>query len=169
MGEKLENLDPFYPDRMASRILGMGDVVSLVEKAQETIDDEEAQLLQAKMAKATFTLQDYLEQFQRVKKMGSMKSLIDMIPGAAGKVSEEDINMKEMKREEAIILSMTMYERENSRILGPNRKKRIALGSGTTVFDVNRLLKKFEKMKLMMKKVSKNKKYQEQLFSQFGG
>lgn len=168
-GEKLDNLDYFYPDRIASRILGMGDVVSLVEKAQETIEEEEAARLKQKMAKSTFTLQDYLEQFQRVKKMGSLSSLIEMIPGAAGKISEDDINTKEMKKEEAMILSMTLFERENPHLLSPSRKRRVALGSGTTVFDVNHLLKKFEKMKLMMKKVSKNKKYQEQLFSQFGG
>lgn len=169
VGEKLEDLDQFHPDRIASRILGMGDVVSLVEKAQETIDHEEAEALQKKMAKATFTLQDYLEQFQRVKKMGSISSLLEMIPGAAGQVSEEDIDTKEMKREEAIILSMTPGERDNPRIIGPSRKRRVAKGSGTTVYDVNHLLKKFDKMKLMMKKMSKNKKYQQQLFSQFGG
>lgn len=169
VGEKPENLEIFHPERIASRILGMGDVVSLVEKAQENIDQEEALALQKKMAKSQFTLQDYLEQFQRVKKMGSLQSLIEMIPGAAGKINEEDLNLKEMKKEEAIILSMTLAERENPRILGPNRKRRVALGSGSTVFDVNHLLKKYEKMKLMMKKVSKNKKYQQQLFSQFGG
>lgn len=169
VGEKPENLEIFHPERIASRILGMGDVVSLVEKAQENIDQEEALALQKKMAKSQFTLQDYLDQFQRVKKMGSLQSLIEMIPGAAGKINEEDLNLKEMKKEEAIILSMTLAERENPRILGPNRKRRVALGSGSTVFDVNHLLKKYEKMKLMMKKVSKNKKYQQQLFSQFGG
>lgn len=169
VGEKLDHLEPFYPDRMASRILGMGDVVSLVEKAQQTIEREEAQALQKKMAKAAFTLQDYLDQFQRVKKMGSMKNLLELIPGAAGRLSEDDIDTRALKKEEAIILSMTPGERENPRILGPNRKRRVALGSGSTVFDVNRLLKKFEQSKLMMKKVSKNKSYQQQLFSQFGG
>ena len=168
-GEKLENLDIFYPERIASRILGMGDVVSLVEKVQEHVNEEQAEKLQKKIAKSTFTLQDYLEQFQQMKKMGSMKSLIDMIPGAAGKVSEEDINTKEIKREEAIILSMTMTERENHRILGPSRKRRVAKGSGTTMYDVNHLLKKFEKLKIMMKKMTKNKKYQQQMLSQFGG
>ena len=169
VGEKIEDLEPFYPERIASRILGMGDVVSLVEKAQQTIDEEEALELQKKAAKNNFTLQDYLEQFQRVKKMGSLQSIIEMIPGAAGKIDEDAINTKELKKEEAMILSLTMVERENPRILGPTRKRRIALGSGTTVFDVNHLLKKFEKMKLMMKKVSKNKQYQQQIFSQFGG
>ena len=168
-GEKLEDLEPFYPERIANRILGMGDVVSLVEKAQETIEVEDAKKLEEKMAKATFTLEDYLEQFQRVKKMGSIKSLIDMVPGAAGQISEDDIDEKEMKREEAIILSMTIQERRNHRIIGPSRRKRIAKGSGTNVYEVNRLLKKFDKMRLMMKKMTKNKKYQAKLMNQFGG
>ena len=168
-GEKLDDIEAFYPERIATRILGMGDVVSLVEKAQETIEEEDAKKLEEKMAKATFTLEDYLEQFQRVKKMGSIKSLIDMVPGAAGQISEDDIDESEMKREEAIILSMTVQERRNHRIIGPSRRKRIAKGSGTNVYEVNRLLKKFDKMRLMMKKMTKNKKYQAKLMSQFGG
>lgn len=167
-GEKVEDLEPFYPERIASRILGMGDVVSLVERAQETIDVEDAEKLQKKIESATFTLEDYLEQFARMKKMGSLQSIIEMIPGAKGMISEDDIDEREMKREEAIILSMTLDERRNHRIIGPSRRKRIAKGSGTAVFDVNRLLKKFEKMRLTMKKAVKNKKYQAQLMSQFG-
>ncbi len=169
VGEKLEDLEPFYPERIASRILGMGDIVSLVERAQETIDESEAMELQEKMQSATFTLQDYLEQFQRVKKMGSLQSMIEMIPGMKGKVDEDDINESEMKHEEAIILSMTRQERLNHRIVGPPRRKRIARGSGTSVYDVNRLLKKFEKMRLMMKKMTKNKKYQANMMSRLGG
>lgn len=169
VGEKLEDLDPFFPERIATRILGMGDVVSLVEKAQETIDEAEAEKLQKKIESATFTLEDYLEQFTRIKKMGSIQSLIEMIPGAKGNISEDDIDDKEIKREEAIILSMTRYERRNHRVIGPSRKKRIARGSGTSVFEVNKLIKKFEKMRLMMKKVAKNKKYQAQMMSQLGG
>ena len=169
VGEKPGDLDPFYPDRIASRILGMGDVVSLVEKAQETIDQKEAEELQAKMASAAFTLEDYLAQFQRVKKMGSVESLLEMIPGMKGRVSEEDIDEREMKHEEAIILSMTPGERKNHRIIGPPRRKRIARGSGTSVHEVNKLLKKFDKMRLMMKKMTKNKKYQAQVMSQLGG
>lgn len=168
-GEKIENLEEFFPDRMASRILGMGDIVSLVEKAQEAVDQKEAEELEAKMAKAAFTLEDYLEQFQRIKKMGSVKNLLQMLPGAAGKIDENKVDLTEMKREEAMILSMTVQERRNHRIIGPSRKKRIALGSGTTVYDVNRLLNKFDKMRLMMKKVAKNKKYRENLLSQFEG
>ncbi len=168
VGEKLEDLDPFYPDRIASRILGMGDVVSLVEKAQQTMEADEAEKLQNKMKSATFTLQDYLEQFQRVKKMGSMESLLDMIPGAKGTINPDDIDEALMKKEEAIILSMTMKERYNHRILGPSRRKRVAKGSGTSVFEVNKLLKKFEKTRLMMKKVVKNKKYQARLMQGLG-
>lgn len=167
-GEKIDDLDIFYPDRIASRILGMGDIVSLVEKAQQTIEVEEAEKLQEKITKATFTLEDYLDQFSRIRKMGSLQSVIDMIPGMKGNVSEDDIDEKEMKREEAIILSMTIMERKNHRILGPSRRKRIARGSGTSVAEINRFLKKFDKTRLMMKKVAKNKKYQANLLSQFG-
>ncbi len=168
VGEKLEDLELFYPDRIASRILGMGDVVSLVEKAQETMEADEAEILQKKMRSATFTLQDYLEQFQRVRKMGSVESILEMIPGAKGSVNADDVNLDEMKKEEAIILSMTKRERYNHRIISPSRRKRIARGSGTSVFDVNKLLKKFEKTRLMMKKVVKNKKYQAQLMQGLG-
>ena len=168
VGEKMEDLEPFYPERIASRILGMGDVVSLVEKAQETIDTAEAEKLQEKMISATFNLQDYLEQFQRVRKMGSIDAILDMIPGAKGNPDAADIDQSEMIKEEAIILSMTMKERYNYRIIGPSRRKRIARGSGTAVFDVNKLLKKFEKTRLMMKKVAKNKKYQANLMKSLG-
>jgi signal recognition particle subunit SRP54 len=168
VGEKLEDLDPFYPDRMASRILGMGDVVSLVEKAQETMDIKEAERMQEKMSKATFDLQDYLEQLDRMTKMGSVDKILDMIPGAKGNVSEDDIDTAELKREKAIIQSMTYAERENFRIIGPARRKRVAKGSGTSVYDVNRLLKKFETMRLTMKKFAKNKKYQASIMKQMG-
>jgi signal recognition particle subunit SRP54 len=168
IGEKLADLEPFYPERIATRILGMGDVVSLVEKAQETIDIREAEELQEKLARASFTLEDYLDQFRRVRKMGSLQSLIEMIPGARGAIDESRIDEGEMKREEAIILSMTRAERRNHRIIGPSRRKRIARGSGTAVYDVNKLLKNFEKARLMMKKMTKNKKAQSALLSQLG-
>ncbi len=167
-GEKPEDLEPFYPDRIASRILGMGDVVSLVEKAQETIDEDEALRIQQKMAGATFTLEDYLEQFQRVQKMGSVQSLLEMIPGMKGNVDPDQVDMGQMKREEAIILSMTLEERRNHRLIGTSRRKRIAKGSGSSVFEVNQLLKRFDKMRSMMKKMTKNKKYQAQLMQQMG-
>jgi len=169
VGEKIEDLDPFYPDRIASRILGMGDVVTLVEKAQETINQEEALELQARMANAAFTLEDYLDQFKRMKKMGTMESILEMIPGMKGRINEDELDHDEMRHEEAIILSMTLHERKNHRIIGPPRRKRIARGSGTSVHEVNRLLKKFEKTRLMMKKMTKNKKYQAQVMSQLGG
>jgi signal recognition particle subunit SRP54 len=167
-GEKLDELEPFYPERVATRILGMGDVVTLVEKAQEAIDVREAEELQEKIARETFTLEDYLDQFRRVRKMGSLESLLEMIPGAKGNIPEDAIDEKEIKREEAIILSMTKNERRNHRIIGPSRRTRIARGSGTSVFHVNKLLKKFDKTRLMMKKMTKNKKAQAAFLSQIG-
>ena len=168
VGEKIEDLEPFYPDRIASRILGMGDVVSLVEKAQETISESDALKMQEKMAKNTFDLQDYLDQLNRMDKMGSMEQILDMIPGAKGQVSEDDFDKKEIIREKAIIYSMTYAERVNYRIMGPTRRKRIALGSGTSLSDVNRMIKKFEKMRLTMRKLAKNKKYQAAMLKQMG-
>jgi signal recognition particle subunit SRP54 len=154
-GEKPEDFEPFHPDRAAGRILGMGDVVSLVEKAQEVIDEKEALALQRKMEKETFTLEDWLQQLRSVKKMGSLKSMLNMIPGMAGQISEEDIDKAELKSQEAILSSMTRKERANHLIIGPSRRSRIARGSGTSVAEVARLLKKFEKMKVMMKKMTK--------------
>lgn len=166
-GEKTEDFEVFHPDRIASRILGMGDVVSLVEKAQETVDAEQALKLQKKMARNEFTLQDMLEQFQSVKKMGNMQSIIDMIPGMSG-VDASAMDIGGMKKNEAIIQSMTYKERMNHLIIGPSRRKRIAKGSGTSVADVNKLLKQFEKTKLMMKKVSRNRGMQSKMMNQFG-
>ncbi len=168
VGEKIEDLEPFYPDRIASRILGMGDVVSLVERAQETISESDALKMQEKMAKNTFDLQDYLDQLNRMDKMGSMEQILDMIPGAKGQISEDDFDKKEIVREKAIILSMTYAERVNYRIMGPTRRKRIASGSGTSLSDVNRMIKKFEKMRLTMRKLAKNKKYQAAMLKQMG-
>jgi signal recognition particle subunit SRP54 len=157
-GEKPEDFEPFHPDRVAGRILGMGDVVSLVEKAQEVIDQKEAIELQKKMEKENFTLEDWLAQLRSVKKMGSLQSMLDMIPGMAGQLSEEDINKAELKGQEAILSSMTRKERRNHLIIGPSRRARIARGSGSSVAEVARLLKKFEKMRTMMKKMSKMSK-----------
>ena len=156
-GEKLEDLEPFYPDRIAGRILGMGDVVSLVEKAQETIDAEEAAKLQKKMAKETITLQDMLDQFERVSKMGSIQSMLEMIPGFQGQIDPSQVDLEGMKRQKAIIQSMTAKERANHLIIGPSRRKRIAKGSGTSVAEVNRLLKQFEKMRQAMRKAAKGR------------
>jgi len=163
VSERPDGLEPFYPDRMASRILGMGDVVSLVEKAQASIDKVEAEALEKKMADESFTLQDYLDQLRRVKKMGSLKSLVDMMPGMAGQISDEQLDSVDTKYEEAILLSMTKKERLNHLIIGPTRRSRIARGSGTSVAEVARLIKKFEKSRLMMKKVIKNKKMAEKM------
>ncbi len=161
--EKPEGLEPFYPERIAGRILGMGDVVGLVEKAQALFDQKQAAELERKMTQETLSLEDYLEQLQSMKKMGSMKGIIEMLPGLAGQIDEDKIDEAGLKREEVILRSMTRKERQNHLIIGPSRRARIAKGSGTSVAEINRLLKKFEKTRLMMKKMSKNKKYQQQL------
>ncbi|ADN01997.1 signal recognition particle protein [Spirochaeta thermophila] len=163
VGEKVDDLEPFYPDRIASRILGMGDVVTLVEKARELTEAEEAEKLQEKIKKATFTLEDYLEQFQKIKKMGSLQKLAELVPGMQAALGGQEIDEKAVRREEAIILSMTPAERRNPKIIGPSRKKRIARGSGTSVYEVNRLLKNFEKTRLMMKKMLKQKGMQQSM------
>ena len=154
-GEKPEDFEPFHPERIAGRILGMGDVVSLVEKAQEVIDQKEALELQKKMEKENFTLDDWLNQIRSLKKMGSLQKMLEMIPGMQGQISEDDINKAELKQQEAILSSMTIKERNNHLIIGPPRRSRIARGSGTSVAEVARLLKKFEKMRGMMKKMAK--------------
>ena len=166
-GEKTEDFEVFHPERIASRILGMGDVVSLVEKAQETMDAEAALKMQKKLQRNEFTLQDYLEQFQQVKKMGNMQSIIDMIPGMSG-MDASQMDLSSMKKNEAIIQSMTYKERLNHLIIGPSRRKRIAKGRGTSVAEVNKLIKQFEKTKLMMKKVSRNRGMQGRMMNQLG-
>ena len=168
VGEKIEDFEPFYPDRIAGRILGMGDIVSLVEKAQENIDAEEAARLQKKMATETFTLSDMLDQLENVEKMGSIESMLDMMPGLAGQISAEDIDKAGFKRQKAIIQSMTLKERENHYIIGPPRRKRIAKGSGTSVAEVNKLLKQFEKTRQTMRKVAKSKGLQARLMGLMG-
>ena len=167
-GEKTDDFEVFHPERIASRILGMGDIVSLVEKAQQTVDEEEAKKLEEKMARNEFTLDDMLDQFERVGKMGSLSSIMDMIPGLAGQVDESKIDMSGMKRQKAIIQAMTRKERNNHLIIGPSRRKRIAKGSGTSVAEVNKLIKQFEKTKLTMKKLSKNRGMQAKLMQQMG-
>ncbi len=158
VGEKLGDLEPFYPDRMASRILGMGDVLSLIERAQQAITEEDAKKMQQKMKENSFTLNDYLEQFAMMKKMGGAQAMLAMLPGAGKlKVSENDIDEKRIEHTKAIILSMTMAERENPSIIDSKRKRRIAAGSGTTVQEVNQLLKQFEQTKLLMKHLKGNK------------
>ena len=158
VGEKLDALETFHPDRLAGRILGMGDVLSLVEKAQEAYDEKKAKDLARKMAKQAFTLEDFRDQLQQLKKMGSLESLLSMLPGVGGKLKGLK-NMapdeKELKRTEAIINSMTPGERSNYKIINASRKKRIAAGSGTTVAEVNRLLKNFAQAQKMMKSMSR--------------
>jgi signal recognition particle subunit SRP54 len=166
--ERMDGLEPFYPERIAGRILGMGDVVGLVEKAQGLFDQKQAAELERKISDESLSLEDYLEQLRSMKKMGSMKGLLEMLPGLAGKVDEDQLDEAGLKREEAILLSMTRKERQNHLIIGPNRRTRIAKGSGSSVADVNRLIKKFEKSRLMMKKLAKNKKYQQQLMGGLG-
>ncbi len=150
-GEKMEALDIFYPNRMAERILGMGDIVSLVERAQENFDEEQARKLQKKIAKNTFNLMDFYEQIQQIKKMGNIKDLVGMIPGAGKAIKDADIDDDAFKSIEAMIMSMTPEEREEPSIINGSRRTRIAKGSGTTLQDVNKLLKQFEDMRKMMK------------------
>ncbi|MBO5110007.1 MAG: signal recognition particle protein [Clostridia bacterium] len=154
-GEKLDTIEPFYPDRMASRILGMGDVLSLIEKAQEAFDEKKAIEMERKMRENRFTLTDYLEQMAQLKNMGSLDQLVGMIPGMKpNMLKDAKVDEKAMARTEAMILSMTPAERENPDILGSSRKRRIAAGSGTTVEELNKLLKQFDQMKKMMKQFS---------------
>lgn len=153
-GEKLEALDAFHPERMADRILGMGDIVSLVEKAQEQFDAEEAKKLQRKISRDQFNFNDFLSQIQQIKKMGNIKDLASMIPGVGKALKDVDIDDDAFKGVEAIIYSMTPLERENPALINGSRRKRIAEGSGTTVQDINRLLKQFEESKKMMKMLS---------------
>jgi signal recognition particle subunit SRP54 len=163
-GEKTADFEPFYPDRLASRILGMGDVVSLVEKAQETIDQKDAEKMAEKLRKADFNLEDFLAQMQQVKKMGSMQSIMGMIPGMSGMQIPDGAD-KQMARTEAIIKSMTVQERRKPEILNGSRRKRIADGSGTKIVEVNQLLKQFQEMQKMMKmfKGGGNKKMMRQM------
>ena len=153
-GEKMEALDIFYPSRIADRILGMGDVVSLVEKAQEQIDEEEARRLHKKIANDRFDLNDFYKQIQQIKKMGNIKDLASMIPGVGKAIKDVDLDNDSFKGVEAIIQSMTPYERENPTMINGSRRKRIAAGSGTSVVEVNRLLKQFEGTRKVMKQVS---------------
>ena len=154
MGEKLDDLEPFHPDRMASRILGMGDILSLIEKAQEKIDLDKAKVLESKIKKQELDFEDFLEQMEQIQKMGPLNKVLEMIPGMGSmkdQLGDIDMNNKEIVRTKAIVQSMTKEERRNPSILNASRKKRIAKGSGTSVQDVNRLIKQFNEMKKMMK------------------
>lgn len=157
VGEKLTDLEPFYPDRMASRILGMGDVLTLIERAQEAVTEEQAKSMQKKMLENSFTLEDYLTQFESMKKMGGAQALLAMMPGGS-KVKAEDIDESRIERTRAIILSMTRRERTEPAIINSSRKKRIAAGSGTSVQEVNQLLKQFDQTKQLMKQLKSGKR-----------
>ena len=154
VGETLEGLEAFHPDRMASRILGMGDVMSLIEKAEETFDQAEAEKTAAKMQKGQFTLEDFLEQFQALKRMGPLKDVLAMLPGSGSLLKQVNVEDRDLARVEAIIRSMTADERRNPKIIGGSRKRRIATGSGTTPTDVNRLLSQFADAQKMMKMIA---------------
>lgn len=175
VGEKLENLEPFHPDRMASRILGMGDVLSLIEKAEQEIDEKTAENMTRKLQENSFDMNDLLEQMKQLKKMGPLEHVLSMVPGGAGKIKDEDAQRGEeqMKKVEAMINSMTKKERLKPSIINPSRKKRIAAGSGTKVEDVNRLLRQFEQMQKMIKTLTGNgkkaKRMQKMLSQNMGG
>jgi signal recognition particle subunit SRP54 len=157
IGEKMFDIEEFHPNRMASRILGMGDIISFVEKAQEAVDIKEAEKLEKKFRKEQFTLEDFYSQMQQLKKMGPLESLLEMIPGVGKALKGATIDPKAMGRIEAMILSMTTEERQNPQIINGSRRKRIARGSGTSVQDLNRMLKQFAQMKKMLKNMGKMK------------
>lgn len=159
VGEKLDNIEVFHPDRMASRILGMGDMLSLIEKAEKSFDEKKAAELEEKLRKSRFTLTDYLDQFAQIRNMGSIESIVGMMPGMKpGALKDAKIDEKMLDRTEAIILSMTPEEREKPEMLNSSRKRRIAAGSGTSVEDINRLLKQFDQMSKLMKQFAGGKK-----------
>jgi len=155
VGEKPDAFEVFHPERMVSRILGMGDIVSLVERAQETVDVENSKKLEKKIRKNSFTLQDFLDQLRQIKKMGPLSDLLAMIPGVGGYLKDAEVDNGALNKIEAIICSMSFLEREKPQLIDGSRKRRIATGSGTTVQDVNRLLKQFDSMKMMMKRMNK--------------
>ena len=164
-GEKIENIEPFHPERMASRILGMGDVLTLIEKAQETFDLEEAAKMEQKLRRAEFTLQDFLDQMQQVQKMGSPDELAAMLPGVSARdMGDPEETQKHLKRTEAIIYSMTPQERRRPEILNASRRKRIAAGSGVRVSDVNRMLNEFESIRKLIKQFTGNKRMKKRGF-----
>lgn len=158
VGEKIGDLEPFYPDRIVSRILGMGDVLTLIEKAQDAVSEEEAKKLEKAFRENTLTFEDYLAQMENLKKMGSLKDILGMLPGIGSKIRNLEIDEEQLKRNKAIIQSMTPKERRNPEIIKASRKQRIARGSGTTIQDINKLLKQFEQSKEMIKQFKKNKR-----------
>jgi signal recognition particle subunit SRP54 len=169
-GEKLDALEEFHPERMASRILGMGDVLTLIEKASAAIDEKKAQEAYERMRKNQFTLDDMLEQFEQMNKMGGVQSILSMLPGVGKKIDSNAVDDKRMQRTAAIIKSMTPKEREMPKILNASRRKRIAAGSGVQVSDVNQLIKQFNEMQKMMKQFTRmGRGKQRRMMQQFGG
>jgi signal recognition particle subunit SRP54 len=169
-GEKTDALEVFHPDRLASRILGMGDVLTLIERAEAAFDQEQTERMERRLREASFDLEDFLEQFQQIRQMGPMSQILEMVPGLgrmAGDMSAE-VTDRQFKRIEAIILSMTPEERHNPRILNASRKRRVARGSGTTVPEVNALLRQFRQMQQMMKQLGKGKRGVRGLMRMFG-
>jgi signal recognition particle subunit SRP54 len=157
-GEKLGDFERFHPDRMAQRILGMGDVLSFIEKAEQTVDEDDAKRLEQKLRKNQFTLDDFLDQLKRIRKMGPLTNLLGMIPGLAGhQLSKMQVDERELDRVQAIILSMTPYERRHPEVIKGSRRVRIAKGSGVTVQQVNQLIKQFDQMRKMMRGLSQGK------------
>jgi signal recognition particle subunit SRP54 len=157
VGEKIDQLEPFHPERIASRILGMGDIITLVEKAQQQIDEKEAERLEEKLRKNQFSFEDFLDQLRMIKKMGSLRDLLGMIPGMDKAMRGVEIDERAFARVEAMILSMTREERQNPKLLNGSRRRRIATGSGTSIQDVNRLIKQFEDMQKMMKNMTRGR------------
>lgn len=157
IGEKLDDIEPFHPERMASRILGMGDVLTLIEKAQVDFDEQDAKKMLKKMKESSFDMDDLLNQLKQIQKMGSIKSVMSMIPGVSEKIKDVDVDEKQFDRIQAMITSMTIKERQKPAIINPSRKRRIATGSGTKVEDINRLLKQYEQMSKMMKQMAGGK------------
>jgi signal recognition particle subunit SRP54 len=166
-GEKMNEIEEFHPDRMASRILGMGDVLSIIEKAQESFDMEEAEKLEKRLKKQSFDLDDYLTQLRQIRKMGSFASILKAIPGIGNKIKESDIDEHEFVRIEAIICSMTKEERQNPKVLNGQRRLRIAKGSGTSVEQINKFMKSFEMTQKMMKEMTSNKGQMKRLMKNF--
>ncbi len=158
IGEKMDDIEPFYPDRMASRILGMGDVLTLIDKAQAAFDEKQAEELEQKLRQNKFTLSDFLVQMKQIKQMGPLENLLGMMPGMGAQMKNVQVDEKQLARVEAIILSMTPQEREDPSVMNASRRRRIAAGSGTTVEQVNRLLKQFDQMNKMFKQLNSNKK-----------
>jgi signal recognition particle subunit SRP54 len=155
VGEKLDALEPFHPDRVAGRILGQGDIVTLVEKAQATFDEEKAAKLEEKIRKADFTLSDFLDQLRQIRKMGPLADVLGMVPGMSQRLKNVKLDENALKRTEALILSMTPHERERPKILNANRRRRIARGAGLTVQHVNRMIQQYDQMVTMMKRMRK--------------